>query len=77
MTYSERSIIILDMARNHMQITEETRNQTTARRIAKIIEFLTSNNIQMPDDVDSFSELKVVRAPSFSKAKCSTANLKG
>lgn len=55
----KKSILVLDRATYHRAVCEETKNPTTSWRKSEIIKWLEEKGVELPDDVDTFGELKV------------------
>lgn len=61
------SVLVLDQAKYHKEVTSETQNPTAKWNKAKIIEWLRRRNCELPEGVESFEKLKVPELRKLAK----------
>ena len=62
-----KSVLVLDQASYHRNITPETRNPTLSYRKQDLINWLQEHNIPVPAEVNSFSVMKVAELQELAK----------
>ncbi len=62
-------VVVLDQAKYHRRVTDDTRNPTTAWRKRQIIDWLKKQNVPVPDDayIDEFTDMTVAELRNLAK----------